>query len=296
MASIREKAYAKINLYLEVGERLPNGYHNIDTVMQTISLCDEIEINVEETDKTEITVGCDNPAVPTDGTNTVYKAAESFLERIGKKAKVEIYIKKVIPMCAGLGGGSADAAAVLRGLNKVYGNVLDMDGLCGIGVKIGADVPFCIRGGATLCTGIGEIFTPCEALSEELFLLVAIGKKGSPTPLAYKKIDGVKNRKISHGSGGMMKALEKGEVKGICTEMYNAFEQVVLPENPECASIKRTMSVCGAKGALMSGSGASVFGIFASAEKRENAKKALLSIALGGIFEAKAVNFMENID
>ena len=286
---MKEKAYAKINLYLEVMDRLPNGYHNIDSVMQTVSLCDGIEISIEPSEATKIILTCNNPEVPCDERNTVYKAAERFLNKIGQSAKVFINIEKVIPMCAGLGGGSADAAAVLRGLNKAYGECLSLEELCEIGVLVGADVPFCIRGGATVCKGIGEIFSHCEALSEEYGILIAIGNQGSPTPEAYRKIDNIKNRDIHVGSDAIVGALKTGDVKKICAELYNGFEKAVLPSNPECARIRRIMAISGADGVLMSGSGASVFGIFSDKKKMENAKNALKGIAKE-IFEAGSVN------
>jgi len=289
MKQLNEKAYAKINLYLEVLERLPNGYHNIDTVMQTVSLCDGIELKVEDSNITQISISCDNPEVPCDSTNTVYKATMLFLEGIGASASVDICISKVIPMCAGLGGGSADAAAVLRALNKTFGEPLTREELCEVGLKVGADVPFCINGGATVCTGVGEIFSPCTALSNEYGILIAIGKQGSPTPVAYKKIDGIKNRSVHEGSKDIVNALSRGDIKGVCSEMYNAFEKVVLPANEECSRIRRVMTVGGAEGALMSGSGAAVFGIFTDERKMENTKRMLFGIA-DRVFVARSVS------
>lgn len=286
---LKEKAYAKVNLYLEVLDKLSNGYHNIDTVMQTVSLCDGISIACEKCDRVEIVISCNDPDVPCDSTNTVYKAAELFLDKIKVAARVTVDIEKVIPMCAGLGGGSADAAAVLRGLNKLYGEKLSLEELCDIGLKVGADVPFCIRGGATVCTGVGEIFTPCDGLNEDLGILIAIGRQGSPTPLAYKRLDGINQRKRHEGSEGIVEALHKSDTKMICSNLYNAFEKVVLPANSECSRIRRIMSVSGADGVLMSGSGAAVFGIFSDASKMENAKNALLSVAKG-VFEANSIN------
>ena len=288
MSVFEEKAYAKINLYLEVLERLPNGYHTIDSVMQTVSLCDVVSVKVKQSEKTAIRIDCNNKDVPCDSRNTAYKAAELFLEAIAESAEVEIYIDKVIPMCAGLGGGSTDAAAVLRGLNKAYGDRLTVDELCRIGVGVGADVPFCVKGGATVCTGIGEIFSPCPELASEYGILIAIGKQGSPTPEAYKKIDNIKNRSVDDGSGAMVEALASADIKRICKELYNAFEKVVLPANEECSKIRRLMSVCGARGVLMSGSGASVFGIFTDADKMEYAKKEIGKIT-GSVYVAHCV-------
>ena len=288
MSVFEEKAYAKINLYLEVLERLPNGYHTIDSVMQTVSLCDVVRVVVNKSECTTIRIGCNNKDVPCDSGNTAYKAAELFLEYIGESAEVEIYIDKVIPMCAGLGGGSTDAAAVLRALNKAYGEKLTVEELCAIGVRVGADVPFCVKGGATVCTGIGEIFAPCPELSEEYGILIAIGKQGSPTPEAYKKIDNIKNRSIHSGSVAMVEALSGADIKRICKELYNAFEKVVLPSNEECSKIRRMMSVCGAQGVLMSGSGASVFGIFTDMNKMEYAKKEIEKIT-GSVYMAHCV-------
>ena len=164
------KAFAKVNLFLDITGRLENGYHTLNTVMQQIDLYDEITAEVSEGNG--IYISCDNPAVPCNEKNIAYKAAAAFLSETGKKARVDIRIKKNIPLEAGMGGSSTDGAAVLKALNEIYGYPLTDEKLCEIGTGLGADVPFCITGGTAVCKGIGEIMTPVQCLKDYVFLIV----------------------------------------------------------------------------------------------------------------------------
>ncbi|MDE6727293.1 MAG: 4-(cytidine 5'-diphospho)-2-C-methyl-D-erythritol kinase, partial [Oscillospiraceae bacterium] len=161
-------AHAKINLFLDITGKLANGYHLLETVMQSVDLSDIV--SVEQSDG--ITVSCSDPEIPENDGNICYKAAELFFELLGHRGGADIYIDKRIPHGAGLGGGSADAAAVLRGLNKLYGKPFDDETLLALAARVGADVPFCLVGGTKLCSGIGEVMTDTEPYPQRHFLIV----------------------------------------------------------------------------------------------------------------------------
>ncbi len=270
---VKEKGYAKINLYLEICGRREDGYHEIDTVMQTIGLYDQITVGYDEEGEQGIVLTCDKSFIPTDEGNIAYRCAALFLKESGKKGKVDIHIEKRIPVAAGLGGGSADGAAVLRALNTLTGINLPMEALCELGEKIGADIPFCIRCGCARAQGIGEIFTDAPPL-RGVFPVIAMGRQGSSTPAAYKALD-EKNYQGAGTADGMLGALETKSGAAVCAQLYNAFEKVILPVNKEAAEAKRLFLKLGAAGTLMSGSGAAVFGLFSSKRKAQFACKAL---------------------
>ena len=265
-----EKAYAKINIYLEVLSRLENGYHNIDTLMQTVSLHDNITVEYLQ-GKEGIFITCTDHTIPTDSSNIVYKCAQSYLEYTGIKAGVNIQIEKNIPSSAGLGGGSADGAAVLRGLNSLCPCPVSVEELCKIGKACGADIPFCVVGGAVRCGGIGDVFSPAPGLFPDLYIVIAKGKQGSNTKEAYMAIDKMANRKIKPMENDLLCAIRENDIKKAALFMYNSFELTVLPKNKEASAIKRSLAVLGASAALMSGSGSAVFGIFESQSKAEQA-------------------------
>lgn len=282
-----EAGYAKVNLFLEVLGKRSDGYHGIDTVMQTVSLCDELALAVAEDGKGELCLTCNLPYIPTDRRNIAWKAAKAFLCKIGKESdSVSIHIEKKIPVAAGLGGGSADGAAVLRALNRLYGYPLSIEELCELATPLGADIPFCLVGGCRRAEGIGEIFTKTAPLSKDLTLVIAMGRMGSNTAAAYGKLDARAVKGQSRNSLAMMAALAEGDTAKVCKELYNRFEEVILPENKDASSIRRILSITGANGALMSGSGAAVFGIF---EKREKAEEAVEMLCKRGFFAVTAM-------
>lgn len=257
-------APAKINLFLEVTGRREDGYHEIDTVMQTVDLCDKLTVFFDPA-KEGVFLTCGKKYVPTDSGNIAYRCAALFLERTGKRGAVRIHLEKRIPVAAGLGGGSADGAAVLKALNMLTHCDLSTEELCAFGKELGADIPFCVRGGCARATGIGERFSKAETL-RGVIPVVAIGSKGSSTPAAYKALDdmgytGEKN------ACRMLDALEKRDSLGVCTELYNAFETVILPQNEEARRLKERFLQLGADAAMLSGSGASVFGLFTDLKK-----------------------------
>lgn len=274
MNEISVRAYAKINLHLEVLDRLPNGYHEIDTIMQTVGLYDMIKISNKPANQKNINIRSSSIRIPCDSRNLAYKAAETYLEQNNISDEVYIYISKNIPIAAGLAGGSADAAATLIGLNRLYGEKMSNDELCRLGATLGADVPFCIMRGCYVASGIGEILTPITPLSK-CKVLVAAGGHGVSTKLAYENLSQAKRSTQRKSSAEMQVALQNGDVKEVCRLLHNSFEEVILPSHKQAAYIKRTMLNYGANGALMSGSGCAVFGIFLNENKAKSAMTAL---------------------
>ena len=282
MTQITLPAYAKINLFLEVLSRREDGYHLIDTVMQTVSLCDNVTVTIDHHDN-GITLSCNDPTVPCDGTNIATKCASAYLDYCRLSWGVKIEIEKKIPISAGLGGGSSDGGAVLRALNALNPNPISVDELTAIGGKIGADIPFCTVGGVVRCQGIGDVFSPATGLSEDCFIVIAKGKQGSDTKKAYQAIDKMKEREIRTLPEIFTDSTKQNGLtpKEVCASLYNSFEPIVLPSNRDCSAIRRSLSILGAKGCLMSGSGSSVFGIF---EDEKKAKAAALYLADKGFF------------
>jgi 4-diphosphocytidyl-2-C-methyl-D-erythritol kinase len=272
-----EKAYAKINLYLDMVGKRDNGYHDILSIMQNISLCDTVTLDVSFEDSTEIIVGCDAPDIPVGSANIAYLAVQAFLERTRRTAHVSVYIEKNIPSAAGMAGGSADAAAVLRGLNKIFDSPLTLDELCDIGAKIGADVPFCIVGGTCITEGIGERLEVCVGLNRNSIILAARGGEGVSTPAAYRDLDimynDFKKRTCDRKKFEVLiSALKENDTDAVYGTMYNIFEDVVLGGHSLAGRLKSEMYACGAEFVMMSGSGPSIFGIFADLDSAKKAK------------------------
>ncbi|MGN1137701.1 MAG: 4-(cytidine 5'-diphospho)-2-C-methyl-D-erythritol kinase [Oscillospiraceae bacterium] len=281
MDKLTAKANAKVNLTLDITEKLPNGYHSIRSVMQSVSLHDVV--SVERTNIGEIEVFCRDDNIPSGEQNIAFKAAREFFEYADIACpSVKISIEKHIPSEAGLGGGSADAAAVIVCLNKLFGCGFSQERLCVIGAKVGADVPFCIIGGTALCEGIGEVITPLSHLSCDC-VLIAKGKLGISTKAAYAELD---KTKIPH------KEWEATNFSGVSENWTrlcsNDFEAV--SGNSEIAAIKSEMKSCGAILSQMSGSGSAVFGVFGELKSTEICREKLIS---SGFF-AEICSFSEN--
>lgn len=261
MIMLEITAYAKVNLFLEITGKLPSGYHTVDTVMQSVSISDSIAIGLIPK-RMGVLLHVDNDNIPTDGRNIAYKAAAKYLEASGADCGVEIYLKKNIPSEAGMGGGSADGAAVLVGINELCGGLLDDSKLCGIASTIGADVPFCINGGTQRLGGIGtdHIESFC---SPELFLVVAKPNSGVSTPAAYGYLDELYKNFEGHSavsSNELVEALRSGNDSVLQRFMFNRFEEAsrgLCPESNELISFMAERS----HGALLSGSGAAVFAV-----------------------------------
>jgi len=265
-------AYAKINLILDVTGVKQNGYHTLFTVMQSIGLKDVI--SVEKTKGEKITISCTDESVPTDSKNIVYKCAVKFFEYFGiKKNKgIHIHIEKNIPHEAGLGGGSADGAAVLVALNEIFNTKANKRTLMFIGGKVGADIPFCIVGGTALCQDIGTVVAALPNISE-CSIVVVKPENGSSTVKAYDSIDEMGSRLKHTKNNEMLELLLDEKFKESLKYCDNVFEQVI--EVPDRADIKHILRKNNSSAACMSGSGSAVYGIFFSKEDAENAKKDL---------------------
>ena len=258
--SIVINAPAKINLLLDIIKLLPNGYHSLFMVMQTVDLCDEVEVALRDDGK--ITLECSEKALPTDEKNIAYKAAVKFFEANNLNFGADIKLNKNIPFEAGLAGGSTDAAAVLKALNTLCDTKLTNEELCKIGVKLGADVPFCICGGTMLAQDIGQVLSPLPKLPDCYIVLVK-----PEAGVSTKAIDSCEN--IRHPDcAAMLHAAANGDFTGMLENVGNVFEQFV--EVPQRADIKAVMRECGCLACCMSGSGPTVFGVFDSKEKAEN--------------------------
>lgn len=272
MESIQRSAHAKINLTLDVTGKLPNGYHTVRMVMQTVELHDDV--TVTKTDTGRITLSCDRAYVPTDGHNLAVRAAEQFFAATGAAcAGLHIDLVKRIPVAAGLAGGSTNAAAVLHALNELYQTGCTLDELCEIGVKLGADVPYCVRGGSMLAEGIGEQLTPLPAMPPCWAVLCKPAFSVS-TAEVYAQMNGG-NLSMRPDTAGMIKALETGDYDGICHRLYNVMETVTARRHAEIGQIKDILLSCGADGAVMSGSGPTTFGLFCDAGKAQRAYETL---------------------
>lgn len=268
-------ARAKINLSLDVTGKREDGYHTLDSVMQSVQLCDEVEIDLKPAGGIEI--ACGAPNIPRDERNSAYKAAKNFLSRIEMPGQgVWIGIGKKIPSRAGLGGGSADAAAVLLGLNRLMGSPLDEDSLISLAAGVGADVPFCLTGGTKRCEGIGEKLSPASPLPDCL-ILICKPEAGVSTPEAYRALDAESAQEVRR-TPALLRALEGGELYEISQRLYNRFDETL--KIPEVLRIKDILKKGGALGELMTGSGSAVFGIFESLERAREARRSLRGLGV----------------
>ena len=263
-----EHASAKLNLSLDVLGRAEGGYHPMRMVMQSVDFGDDVEIELTDG---PFTLDPGAVYLPRDERNLAMKAAMLFLEGSGHGASIRI--TKRSPVCAGMGGGSSDAAAVLRGLNRLTGNARSEAELCALAEKIGSDVAFCVAGGTQLAEGRGEKLTPLPALPD-CAIVIAKPAFAISTPELFSKIDARKSR-MHPDTAGMIAALETADLGGICRRMYNVFEDV-LPRNcGEIASIKSALLSAGALGAAMTGTGSAVFGLLDRSEAARTAYEEL---------------------
>lgn len=263
---IKVNAYAKINLMLDIVATRTDGYHDLFMIMQSIGLYDTV--TVSQTKSKNITISCNIDDIPLDEKNIAHKAASAFFKSTKIKNKgIHIDIVKRIPHAAGLAGGSADGAGVLVALNALCGTGLTADELCEIGVKIGADVPFCIKGGTLLAQGIGDVLNKVKPL-RKCYILIAKPDCAVNTGFAYSQFDEC-GKVHTPDKFGMLCAMQGRDLKDIASRMENVFEQFI--DVPGKVDIKCIMRDCGAIGVCMSGSGPTVFGIF---EDEENARKA----------------------
>ena len=252
------KAYAKINISLDiVGKRESDGYHLLKMIMQNIDLYDEISI---EKQKEGITITCNKNYVPTDSRNLAYKAASLFKETYNIKDGVHIDIVKNIPVSAGLAGGSTDAAAVLKLMNKIFEVNVSDEELMNIGLKLGADIPYCINGGTALCEGIGEKITTLQPFKDKILVLVK-PSFGVSTKEVYKSFN-LDRVKVHPKTESLIEAMEQDNLYYVANNMKNLLENVTLRKHNILIKIKEDMNRYGAVGSMMSGSGPSVFAFF----------------------------------
>lgn len=267
MNSITLKSRAKINLSIDVLGKRQDGYHLVEMIMQTIDLYDLIEIN--EKDNDQITIKSTSDEIPLDCNNLVYKAANLIKKTFNINKGVEIHIKKNIPVAAGMAGGSSNAAAVLVGLNKLWNLNLSNQQLEKIGLKLGADVPFCINGGAVLASGIGEELTPIKGLTKDVCILVCKPDLFVSTKEVYECIDS-KDIDKRPNNKFLIECLKNEDNRQLAENMFNVLEGVTMDKHPVIQQIKDIMTNNRALGAMMSGSGPTVFGLY---ENREDAVK-----------------------
>ncbi len=278
-------APAKINLYLDVLGKMENGYHNLDSIMQSISLCDNVILDIEKTgtdNENIIEIQTTTDKIPNDKSNLVYKASAKFFDYTKiKGAKCVFTIEKSIPISAGMAGGSTDGAAALKLLNEAFDYPLNSDELLTIGAKIGADVPFCLTGGTCICQGIGEKIERITPFNDVL-LVCAIDNSSVSTPVAFAMLDDKYGTNCSSSAeiDKLISAIDKGSISEASKYLYNKFEKVIIPTNENVAMIKKVLLQNGAIGALMSGSGPSVFGIFNNEKDQRKAYEALNSLSI----------------
>ena len=263
MTTLYEGAFAKINLTLDVLDKRADGYHDLKSVMQTVSVRDDIEIDVG-TGK-PWSLKCDRPDIPCDERNLAWKAAKLFCDTLKKDPKgLEIRITKRIPSQAGMGGGSADAAAVLRALNDHYGNPLSILALAELGAQVGSDVPFCVVGGTCMCEGRGEQLRKLPDMPDCIFVVVKPDFSVS-TPELYRKIDEVSIAKRPDNRA-MESALLAGDLEKVAHNVFNVFDPVVTAEHLELNYIKSLFHQYGAIGYQMTGSGSACYAIVSEFE------------------------------
>lgn len=289
MNTYKVKAYAKINLGLDVLGRLPNGYHEVKMVMQTVDIWDELTFtkiagpdlkkrvltDTETVDRKAQDMGVmlttDAGELPVDQDNLICKAVMLMREEFGFSGGVKIHLQKNIPIAAGMAGGSTDAAATLRGINELFELGASDEKLMELGVRIGADVPYCVIGGTALAEGIGEKLTRLKA-APQCTLLVVKPDLNVSTKEVYRALDA--QEEIMHPDiDGMVEAIRNGSLDGVVSRLGNVLEPVTVQQCPAISRIRNIMDTQGADGSLMSGSGPTVFGIFADAETAERARQ-----------------------
>lgn len=255
---MKMKAYAKINIALDAIGKREDNYHLLRMIMQTVDLYDVIDI--EKSNDSSISISCNKHYVPTDERNLAYKAAVLFRENFNIKDGVKISIKKNIPVAAGMAGGSTNAAAVLVIMNKLFNVNVSLEELKELGLKIGADVPYCIQGGTALCEGIGEVITPLKPFENKI-LVVLKPNFGVSTKEVYTNLDINKIRKHVNIEE-LIEAMENDDLNYVAKNMKNVLENVTLKKHSILKVIKEDMRRSGALGAMMSGSGPTVFAFF----------------------------------
>lgn len=278
MDKIQLKALAKINLGLDVLRRREDGYHEVKMIMQTIGLHDDLEIRKTKTPGIQVKTNL--YYLPTNENNLVYKAAKLLMDEFQIQDGVSIQLKKRIPVAAGMAGGSSDGAAVLWGINQMYGLGLSMQALMERGIRLGADVPYCIQRGTALAEGIGEKLSVLPPMPKCTILIAKPGISVS-TKFVYENLHANDLKPEQHPDvDSMIEAMRQKDLGLLCSRMGNVLETVTIPAYPVINEIKRTMMDNGAIGSMMSGSGPTVFGIFDSPAAAKQAVKAVRAAKL----------------
>lgn len=263
------RAHGKLNLSLDILGKTPDGYHDLRMVMQSVEFGDDLDVQLRDDGRFTLDPG--KLYLPADGRNLAIKAARLFLDGTGLGA--DIRVTKRIPVCAGMGGGSADAAAVLRALNRLTGRDMPVQELCQFGLKIGSDVPFCVMEGAALAEGRGEKLTPLPPLAD-CAIVICKPAFAMSTPELFVRSDSRKSR-LRPDTAGLVDALEAGDIPGVARRMYNVFEDVLDRRQSAIPAIKASLMDMGATGAVMTGSGSAVFGLFTDENAAQAAYTAL---------------------
>lgn len=267
MSELCLQANAKINLFLEVLDKRPDGYHNIDTIFQSIGLHDTLIFRKTRSGVIKLT--SDNEELPLDSSNLVFKASELLLKESGKNYGVEIHINKRIPLGAGLAGGSTDASATLVGLNELWSLGYTTDDLLMLGRRLGADVPFCLIGGTAIGRERGDILTRLNPI-QKLYVVIANPGFQVSTAWAYKSLSKLGLTRERKSDNILVEKIQKGDLSDIGGNLFNVFESVVMEEYPEIRELKTLLTQPGVLGVLMTGSGSTVFALtqdIVSAEK-----------------------------
>ena len=283
MDKITVIAPAKINLSLDVMGLDDRGYHLLDMIMQTVSLFERVTVSKKEKD---ITLSSNARYIPTDSKNVAVKAAMLFFEYTGIQGGVHIHIKKTVPIKAGMAGGSADAAGVIVGLDKIYETNLTRQQMCEIGAKAGSDVPFMIMGGTKRVQGVGEIIKPCPPMPR-CYLVVCMPDKGVSTPAAFANYDTLGEKTLVE-TDKLVAAMEENDIYGVAKYMANDLEKAAASEYTQ--PIKEELIQQGAIGSVMTGSGAAVFGVFDDEDKAKAAVEYFRG-RVRSVFIAKPVGF-----
>ncbi len=286
MESVIRKAYAKINLGLDVIRRRPDGYHEVKMLMQTVDIYDELGFERNPTGGVRILA--DSNEVPVNEDNLIYKAAAAVIRQCCVDAGVTVRLKKNIPVAAGMAGGSADAAAVFHGLDELFELNLSLEDKCRLGLGIGADVPYCIMGGTALAEGIGEKLTPLPA-PPDCHIVIVKPDIDVSTKWVYESLN-VGGLLYHPDIDGMVDSLRHNDLAGMTSRMGNVLETVTVVAHPVIGELKSEMRELGAENALMSGSGPTVFGIFAGYEEARKAYEHLREMRLEkAIFITKCI-------
>lgn len=267
-----EKAYAKLNLSLDVLSKREDGYHEMCMVMQTVDFCDELSLSLRPDGA--VNVSQNFHYIPCDDRNIAVKAARAFFARLGdSRLGVDITIKKRIPVCAGMGGGSSDGAAVLRALNRLTGTPFSQKELENIGAALGSDIPFCVAGGTALATGRGEELSGLPPMPD-CEIVICKPRFSVSTPELFNRLDCF-SQKLHPDTSGLLGCLEAADLRGLAQRMFNVFESVLPYGRDDVSRIKGILLDNGALGAAMTGTGSAVYGVFSAADRAAAARNEL---------------------